>query len=130
VNPSGNLDLVQGGDGEVRVAGWATQYPPEGDSARQRSTPIVLMIDGRWAEGSVPADDPRADVESVLVANQLWQWRQPDAGYGFDHAWSAPAGEVSVCVVALNPFMSEWGTTTWVGPPDHVLFGCRTVTVS
>ena len=130
VNPTGSLDLVDGGKGEVRVAGWATQYPPEGDSARQRPTPIVVMVDGRWVDGATAATDGRPDVDAYLVGDGLLQWRQPGMGYGFDITAAAPAGEVSVCVVAVNPFMDFWGPVAWTGPTDHVLLGCRTVTVT
>ena len=130
-NPTGNLDLVEGGEGEVRVAGWASQYPPQGDNVgQQRTTQIVVWIDGQWAQGAVPADDPRPDVEASLLASRLWQWRQPNEGYGFDFTKPAQPGEVTVCVVALNPFLAEWGPYTWTGPPSHVLLGCSTVTVT
>ena len=134
-NPTGGLDVVEGGKGEVRVAGWATQYPPfacgEADRCPQRTTQIVVWIDGQWAEGAIPADDPRPDVEAVVISDpQLWAWRQPNQGYGFDATKPANPGEVTVCVAALNPFLAEWGPQAWTGPVDHVLLGCRTVTVT
>ena len=131
-NPTGSLDLVQGGDGEVRVAGWATQRPPFGDAGLypQRTTQIVVWIDGRWAQGAVPAVNPRPDVEAMLVANRLMMWRQPNQGYGFDSTKPADPGEVTVCVAAINAFMADWGPWASTGPVDHVLLGCRTVTVT
>ena len=136
-NPTGNLDLVEGGKGEVRVAGWATQRPPYGADGSQiflyaqRTTQIVVWIDGEWAQGAIPADDPRPDVEALVAADpQIWAWRQPNQGYGFDATKPAAPGEVTVCVAALNPFLAEWGPQAWTGPVDHVLLGCRTVTVT
>ena len=112
------------------MAGWATQYPPFSDAGRyeQRTTQIVVWIDGEWAQGAVPADDPRADVEAVVVSDpQLWAWRQPNQGYGFDFTKPADPGEVTVCVAALNQNLD----VPWVAlAGDHVLLGCRTVTVS
>ncbi len=132
-DPTGGLELVEGGEGQVRVAGWATQYPPAGDNGQQRTTQIVVLVEGQWAPGAVPADDPRPDIEAVLVATGLLQFRQPDMGYGFDVTKPAPEGDVTVCVIALNQFIAEWGPYgAWggSGPPEHVLLGCRTVEVT
>jgi hypothetical protein len=137
-NPTGHLDLVEGGNGEVRVAGWATQIPPVGtdDVLRpQKTTQIVVLVGGQWAQGAVSANLPRPDVEAAIGTNKWFgAYTQPNMGYGFDFTKPAPKGEVVVCVAALNPFMGEepvpadWGLD-W-GPRDHVLLGCRTVTVT
>lgn len=134
-DPTGYLDLVEGGNDQVRIAGWATQWAPFGDSMnRQRPALIVVMVNGEWVQGAVAATDPRPDVQQFLWdIRLLGPMMQPNAGYGFDFTKPAPEGEATVCVVALNQFMDFWGPFGgWggSGPPEHVLLGCRTVTVS
>jgi hypothetical protein len=129
-NPTGNLESVVGGSGEVRIIGWASQWDLFVNDAVRDQGPvqIVVMVDGQWLKGTFPADNPRADVHWALGTSQLYQVMQEGMGYGFDFTVPAQPGEVTVCVVALNqnldvlPFMAEAG--------DHVLLGCRTVTVS
>lgn len=134
-DPTGHLDLVEGAKGEVRIAGWATQWAPYGDSAnRQRPTQIVVMFNGEWVPGAIAATRPRPDVQQFLQdAKLLGPMMQPNMGYGFDFTKPAPKGEVTACVVAVNQFMDFWppvGAWGGSGGPEHVLFGCRTVTVN
>ena len=126
-NPTGSLDLVEGGKGQVRVAGWATQF----STGQQKATQIVVLVGDQWAQGAVPASNPRPDVEALWAGNAfLGPFRQPNMGYGFDFTKPAAKGEVMVCVVALNPFMGEPGPFPNSPVRDHVLLGCRTVTVT
>ncbi len=131
-DPTGSLESVVGGNGEVRVVGWASQWDlfVDGDDARdQGPVQIVININGEWVEGAFPASDPRADVDTLLVAQGLWQIRQDAMGYGFDVTVPAAAGETTVCVAALNQNLDVLDA---LGPGigDHVLLGCRTVTVT
>lgn len=131
-DPTGVLDFVTGGNGEVRIAGWTTQWVPFGST--QRPAQIVVMLNGQWLTGAVAATNPRPDVQQYLWdINLFGPMMQPNAGYGFDFTKPAPKGEATVCVVALNQFMDAWGPYgAWggSGPPEHVLLGCRTVTVT
>ena len=134
-DPTGVLDFVAGGNDEVRIAGWATQWVPWGDPPNlQRPAQIVVMLNGEWLTGAVAATNPRPDVQQYLWdIRRLGPMMQPNAGYGFDFTKPAPKGEATVCVVALNQCMDEWGPYgAWggSGPPEHVLLGCRTVTVT
>jgi hypothetical protein len=127
-DPIGHLDLVAGGNGEVRVAGWATQWDLFVDGVRRDQGPvqIVVMINGEWAQGAVSASNPRPDVQELFVSQRNWNYLQENQGYGFDFTKPAPSGEASVCVVALNQnldIIESYGGA-------HVLLGCRTVTVT
>ena len=128
-NPTGNLEAVVGGSGEVRIMGWASQWDLFINEAWRDQGPvqIVVMVDGQWVKGAFPADDPRADVHWALGTSQLYQVMQEGMGYGFDFTVPAQPGEVTVCVAALNQNLD----VPWVAlSGDHVLLGCRTVTVS
>ena len=49
--------------------------------------------------------------------------RQPNNAYGFDVTVDASPGTQVLCVAALNPDYGNFGG-------DHVLLGCRRVTVT
>ena len=86
---------------------------------------IAVLVDGEWAQGLFPADDPRPDVDRYMISRFLWNLRQKAMGYGFDITVPADRGEVGVCVSALNQNLDFLA-----GIGDHVLLGCDTVTVS
>jgi hypothetical protein len=124
-DPTGYLESVHGGRGSVTVTGWATQWDAFVGSRLDDRGPIAIavLVDGEWAKGLFPADDPRPDVDRYLISKRLWSLRQTAIGYGFDITVPADRGETGVCVAALN----QYGVS---GLRDHVLLGCRTVTVS
>ena len=130
-DPTGYLESVRGGRGSVTVTGWATQWDafvnsrPDNSPILDDRGPIAIavLVDGEWAKGLFPADDPRPDVDRYLISKRLWSLRQKAIGYGFDITVPADRGETGVCVAALN----QYGVS---GLADHVLLGCRTVTVS
>ncbi len=128
-NPTGNLESVVGVSGGVRITGWASQWDLFVNDAWRDQGPvqIVAMVNGQWVKGAFPADDPRADVHWVLGVNRLYQIMQDGMGYGFDFTVPAQSGEVTVCVVALNQNLDVFPASE-VG--EHVLLGCRTVTVT
>lgn len=129
-SPTGSLDLVAGGTGEVRVAGWASQWDlfVDGASRDQGPVQIVVNLNGTWVKGAVPADGRRMDVHWVLGVNGFGPIMQKDMGYGFDFTVPAPSGRATVCVAAINQNL-DLELVRAVGG-DHVLLGCRTVTVS
>lgn len=104
--PFGALDVVTGGFGSVRVAGWTA------DPDAPVAVPAGIWIDG-VPRLDVTADRPRADVGAAV------------AGAGPDHGFDitipdVPGGAVhTVCVWALNV----------VGFGTHQLLGCRAVFV-
>ena len=88
------------------------------------------MVDGDWVAQAFKANQARPDVDQAIldVATStrnatLLGFRQPGNAYGFDFTVNAAPGAASVCVVALN---SDWGNFGG----QHVLLGCRTVTVT
>lgn len=104
-SPSGYLDVVKGGDEVVRIAGWASDW--------DTTAPIkvVFMVNGTWVKGVFDANKPRADVGAAFGRGN---------DFGFDETIPAPAGKVTVCVVALN-----------VGPgEDSLLTPCRDANVT
>lgn len=123
VDPTGVLDAVSGGDGTVRVAGWATEFANFG--VDWPPTKIMLTVNGGWMAQAFEANAPRPDVTAALYALGLDGFVHPGDPYGFDIAVPAAAGQVTVCVVALNQFRDELNTDH-----EHVLLGCRTVTVT
>jgi hypothetical protein len=139
-DPTGYLESVEGGRGNVTVTGWATQWDiylerPDQSPILDDRGPIriVVLVDGEWAKGVFPADVPRPDVDRYLISKFLWSIRQQAMGYGFDVTVPADRGETGVCVVALNQYpvtdplvLREHS----IGQGDHVVLGCRTVTVS
>jgi hypothetical protein len=130
--PVGWLDSVTGSAGEVRVSGWAAEWNRFIDETWvvPEPTKIMVMVNGNWVLQIFRTDTPRLDVQQVFIDQALWGYvvGRPDADYGFDITVPAPAGQASVCVVALD----QW---RWLGFPlsaasDDVVLGCRTVTVS
>lgn len=101
-SPIGNLEVLEGLPGELRVAGWAIDP--------QTADPIQVHV--YVGDTGIPlvADKDRPDVGSAY----------PSAGsrHGFDAriAVSAP-GPTNACVYAIN-----------VGAGANKLLGCRTVT--
>lgn len=102
--PFGSLDFAVPTAGGVRVAGWAMDPNSAG------STDVHVYVNGRMA-GSVRAANARGDIGSVFPAY--------GPAHGFDATFPVDQAVNTVCVYAIN-----------VGPGDHVLLGCRTVTNS
>jgi hypothetical protein len=131
-DPTGYLESVRGGRGTVTVTGWATQWDlhvgPNGAMRDQGPVLIAVLVDGEWAQGLFPADEPRPDVDRVVIRT-AWNLRQPNMGYGFDITVPADPGKTGVCVSALNQNLDVLDKI-FEGVGDHVLLGCRTVTVS
>ena len=129
-NPTGNLESVVGGSAEVRISGWASQWDLFVNDAPRDQGPvqIVVNLNGKWVKGTFPADDPRMDVHWFLGVNGFGPIMQEDMGYGFDFTVPAEPGRATVCVAAINQNL-DLELVRSVGG-DHVLLGCRTVTVS
>ncbi len=123
VNPTGVLDSVSGGEGKVRVTGWVTEFANFG--VDWPPTKVVLMINGEWVAQVFVANAARPDVTAALYALSLDGYVHPGHPYGFDITVPVEAGEVTVCVVALNQFRDEINTRH-----EHVLLGCGKVTVT
>ena len=68
------------------------------------------MINGVWAPGAFTANLPRTDVAARYGRG---------ANFGYDVTLPAPAGALSVCVVALN-----------VGRGQNTILGCNTTTAT
>jgi hypothetical protein len=133
VNPTGVLDSVAGGAGEIRVSGWASEFANFG--GMPTPTRIVVLVGSTWVPQVFVADRARPDVAVALHSigqdgyiigflDGRYQLR-PDNPYGFDLTVPAEAGEATVCVTALNQFRDALNTYH-----EHVLLGCRTVTVT
>nr|WP_249420023.1 S8 family serine peptidase [Rhabdothermincola salaria] len=101
-SPFGSLDVVSGGPGSVRVAGWAL------DPDTAASIDVHVYVDGRGYP--LRADRSRSDVGAAFP------------GYGSAHGFSvsvpASGGSHQVCAYAIN-----------VGSGGNSLLGCRTVVV-
>ena len=93
-DPTGYVDVVTAGRGEVRVQGWASQWDLFVDGAWRDQGPvqITLFMNGRWVDGTFPADKPRSDVDAALVSQLLWQIRQPEHGLRLRHHGSRAEG--------------------------------------
>lgn len=129
-NPTGVLDSVVGAKGEVRVTGWASQWDlhvgPNAEMRDMGPVQIVVMVNGQWVKGTFPASKSRPDVDAAMIGIS-WNLRQANMGYGFDFTVPALRGEATVCVAALNQNLDVTGPLGI--PGDHVLLGCRKVTV-
>jgi hypothetical protein len=139
-DPRGSLELVEGAKGSIRVAGWAS-HGFVGDAWQPVGQPqIAVLVDTTWVPALFPANLPRPDVDQAisdiataqiqtdLAAGRLrtpsvLAYRDANGLYGFDSTVRAGPGEHTVCVVVLN---ADWGN--FFG--EHVLLGCRTVTVT
>jgi hypothetical protein len=103
--PGGTLDVVQGEQGGVRVAGWSIDPDTTGP------VQVHVFVNGVWT-AAVTANTSRADVGAA----------HPGYGdlHGFDATIPLKAGAHTICVYAIN-----------VGPalPNPQL-GCRTVTTT
>lgn len=104
-NPFGNLELVAGGRGELRIVGWTI----DPDTA----SPIDLhvYVDGIFS-GQFRAERDRPDVGA---AYPLY-----GAAHGFDARFPAAPGPRSVCVFAINAGSGNL----------NPLMDCRTVQVT
>ena len=103
-SPSGYVDVVTGGADSVRVQGWTSDWNT------LNPIDIVVMINGVWAPGVFTANLPRTDVAARYGRG---------ANFGYDVTLPAPAGALSVCVVALN-----------VGRGQNTILGCNTTTAT
>jgi hypothetical protein len=102
--PFGNVEVVQGGSDQVRVAGWAIDPDTTGP------IDVHIYIDG-VGRRNVRADRPRPDVAAAYPAF--------GQHHGFDVTITGvTAGARRVCVYAIN-----------VGAGANVELGCRTTTV-
>ncbi len=122
-DPTGVLDSVSGGEGTVRVTGWAAEFANFG--VMWPPTKIAVMVNGSWVAQVFEADAPRPDVTAALLAVGHPGFVRPGDPYGFDITVPAESGQVTVCVVALNQFRDALNTNH-----EHALLGCRTVTVT
>lgn len=102
--PLGNLELVAGGSGTVRVKGWALD--PDLTTA-----PVSVRVTYAGLVKDVVANLSRPDVGSAYPASGPL--------HGFDVSLPTPAGVRSVCVTVLN-----------VGSGANLSLGCQTVTVT
>jgi hypothetical protein len=99
-SPSGYVDSVTGGEGSVRVQGWASDWNT------LNPIKVVFMVNGEWVKQIFTADTSRPDLERKYSRG---------ANFGFDETLSVPAGAVTVCAVALN-----------VGRGEDAILGCST----
>ena len=97
-SPSGYVDSVVGGEGSVRVQGWASDWNT------LNSIKVVFMVNGEWVKQIFTADTSRPDLDRKYSRG---------ANFGFDQTLTVPAGAVTVCAVALN-----------VGRGENTLLGC------
>ena len=102
-SPSGYVDVVTGGQDSVRIKGWTSDWDT------RNPIDVVFLINNVWTRG-VTANLPRTDVAA--------RYRR-GANFGFDVTVPAPAGSLSVCVVALN-----------VGRGQNTILGCSTTTAT
>jgi hypothetical protein len=103
-SPSGYLDVVTGGNGNVRVEGWASDWDT------LDPIQVVFVINGEWISGGFNANKPRTDVGQVFGRGN---------NFGFDETFEVAAGPVTVCAGAIN-----------VGPGEPTFLGCGTSQVS
>lgn len=103
-SPSGYVDVVTGGADSVRVQGWTSDWNT------RNPIDVVVMINGVWAPGVFTANLPRTDVAARYGRG---------ANFGYDVTLPAPAGALSVCVVALN-----------VGRGENTVLGCVNATAT
>ena len=99
-SPSGYVDSVTGGEGSVRVQGWASDWNT------LNPIKVVFMVNGQWVKQVFTADTSRPDLDRKYSRG---------ADFGFDETLSVPAGAVTVCAVALN-----------VGRGEDTILGCLT----
>jgi hypothetical protein len=99
-SPSGYVDSAVGGEGSVRVQGWASDWNT------LNPIKVVFLVNGEWVKQIFTADTSRPDVDRKYARG---------ANFGFDETLSVPAGAVSICAVALN-----------VGSGENTLLGCAT----
>lgn len=97
VNPFGNVEVVSGEIGKIRVAGWAI------DPNTTAPIDVHVYVDG--VGKSFTANFPRADVGGAYPAS--------GSNHGFDVSIPTSAGTHSVCVYGMNS-----------GAGGNVLFGC------
>ena len=101
---------------------------------------VAVLLDTAWVPALYPANLGRPDVDQAisdiaaaqlradLAAGRLREpsvlaYRDANGLYGFDFTLQVEPGEHTVCVAVLN---ADWGN--FFG--QHVLLGCRTVTVT
>ena len=141
-HPIGVLDGVTGGNGTVRVTGWAADNwssagPPL--SARTPAT-IVAVLNGQWVTRAFTAGGARPDVGAIFDSNpDFAAFRQTGHTYGFDFTLAAPPGPATVCVGAVNSafpnmVMSlEDAIARGLHPSaraDHSFIGCASTAVT
>ncbi|MFV2039610.1 MAG: twin-arginine translocation signal domain-containing protein [Acidimicrobiales bacterium] len=102
--PVGELDVVDGQPGTIRIRGWAID-PDNGGT-----TDVLIFINGNLVQ-SVAADQPRPDVGAA--------YRGFGDEHGFDVSLFSTNGTKEVCVYAVN-----------AGGGQNPLLGCKTVRVS
>lgn len=100
---TGWLDLAEGGEGTITVAGWSA------DPDASVAAGVHVYVDGSFAVGG-PATLYRPDVHRVTGLGEF---------HGFRFQFSASPGSHKVCVYGIDR----------TGDPNK-LFGCRTVSVT
>jgi hypothetical protein len=158
LSPTGVLDSVHDAaasgpwEAHVVVEGWAAEWYglPSIALHGPEPTQLAVAVNGDWgAACTVGERTHRPDVDAFFVANPIWDpshaylpYRRQEANYGFriecdvdmaylqhvaDGTW---AGEVTVCVVALNTMYPMAAPENGNCGGDHALLGCRTLTVT
>ena len=103
-SPLGHLDVLRGGDGFVRFAGWALD-PDSAEPIR-----IHVTTNGQVTY-DVAAHQARSDVAAAHPGT--------GAAHGFSFDVPTPAGDHTMCAYAIN-----------VGPgPENIPLGCAVVAV-
>jgi hypothetical protein len=102
-DPFGSVDIITGGDGNVRVAGWAIDWDTTGP------VEMHVYVDG-VGTGGIMADKERSDVGDVYPVYGDF--------HGFDATVPAAPGARDVCVFAIN---QQAGT--------NILLSCRRVLI-
>jgi SpoIID/LytB domain protein len=104
VNPLGSIDILGPVPGGIALAGWAL------DPNTTAPIPVHVYVNGQFRQ-HLDAGLPRSDIAAVFPAY--------GAAHGFAATLSIDRPVNTVCAYAIN-----------VGPGDHQLLGCRTVTNS
>ena len=145
-HPIGVLESVVGGNGNVRIVGWATDnWSGLGHGLAPAAGPrvpatVVVVLNGQWVSQAFIASGPRSDVGAVLATNAAFErYRQPGDAYGFDFTLPAPPGPTTVCVGAVNSaypgqvMTAEQAAAAGRGLgtyADHSFIGCASTTVT
>lgn len=103
LSPIGGINDVIASGGGISVRGWTFDY------STQESIIADVWVNGSWVR-SLRADLSRPDVAAAYAGS--------GENSGFASSIALTAGVKNVCIHGIN-----------VGPGQHTLLGCRTVTV-